>query len=215
MDNATLYELLGYLASILVAIAVMMTSILRLRIINLVGATLFMIYGLLITAYPIALVNFIIVLINIYHLSKLFRITEDFRILDVSPDSAYLKQWLEFYADDIREFYPYFYEQAFDPTQPYLVMFVLRDMLPVGIFIGQDSTEGTLIVKLDYVIRGYQDFKVGDFLYGQKMDVFQSYGIQKIISYPGSQAHEKYLKRMGFNWNFVRSDRRLYELKVA
>jgi hypothetical protein len=215
MNNATFYELLGYFASALVAVSLTMTSILRLRIINLIGAVLFTIYGLLINAYPVALVNFIIVLINLYQLSKLFRIHEDFRILDVSPDSAYLRQWLEFHAENIREFYPYFYEHPFDPTQPYLVMFVLRDMLPVGIFIGQETTDNTMIVKLDYVIQGYRDFKVGAFLYGQRMDVFKARGVQKIISYPGSSAHETYLKRMGFNWNFVLSDRRLYELKVA
>jgi hypothetical protein len=43
---------------------------------------------------------------------------------------------------------------------------------------------------------------------------FKARGIQKIISYPGSKAHETYLKRMGFDWNFVLSDRRLYELTV-
>ena len=215
MDTVTFYEIIGYFASALVAVSLLMTSILHLRIINLIGAVLFTIYGLLIHAYPIALVNFIIVLINCYHLWKLARITEDFRILEVSPNSPYLIQWLEFHVEDIREFYPYFYEQPYDPEQPYMVMFVLRDMLPVGIFIGQDTTDGKLIVKLDYVIPGYRDFKIGDFLFGQKMDVFKARGIQKIISYPGSKAHETYLKRMGFGWNFVRSDRRLYELTVG
>lgn len=40
------YELVGYIASALVAMSMLMTSILRLRIVNLVGSTVFGVYGL-------------------------------------------------------------------------------------------------------------------------------------------------------------------------
>jgi|ERR1051325_4597590 hypothetical protein len=57
MGYLNIYELIGYVASVLVAISLTMTSILRLRIINLTGSACFTLYGLLIGAYPVAIVN--------------------------------------------------------------------------------------------------------------------------------------------------------------
>ncbi len=65
MSLLSVYEIIGYIASALVAISLMMSSILKLRVINLIGAAFFTVYGLLIGAYPVAVVNFIIVLIDI------------------------------------------------------------------------------------------------------------------------------------------------------
>lgn len=64
-------ELVGYLASILIAISLTMTDMFKLRIINSIGCLMFVIYGLNVGAYPVALANAIIIIINIYNLSKL------------------------------------------------------------------------------------------------------------------------------------------------
>ncbi len=73
MDTIHFYEGLGYLASVLVALSMTMRSLLKLRVINLIGAILFAIYGLVIGALPVAALNFFIVLVNIYYLHQLFR----------------------------------------------------------------------------------------------------------------------------------------------
>lgn len=64
-------EWLGYAASLLVVMSLLMRDIKRLRYINLVGSILFVIYGILIAAYPVAVMNFVATLINLYHLRKL------------------------------------------------------------------------------------------------------------------------------------------------
>ena len=64
-------EWIGYAASITVVISLTMTAIVKLRIINSIGCLLFVIYGLYVKAYPVALANAIIVLINMYNLYKL------------------------------------------------------------------------------------------------------------------------------------------------
>ncbi|MCL1145594.1 hypothetical protein L2747_06165 [Shewanella marinintestina] len=74
MDNATIWEWVGYLASVVVAISLMMSNIKKLRWWNLVGAALFVAYGLAIDAIPVALVNFFIVLIDAYYLVKLYQV---------------------------------------------------------------------------------------------------------------------------------------------
>ena len=70
MDSSMIYEIIGYSASALVAISLMMRSIVKLRVINLIGAALFTLYGLLIGAYPVAVLNFTIVLIDLYYLRE-------------------------------------------------------------------------------------------------------------------------------------------------
>ncbi len=47
-----------------------MKSINKLRIINTIGAACFVIYSLIIKAYPVALINFFIICINIYQLTR-------------------------------------------------------------------------------------------------------------------------------------------------
>jgi hypothetical protein len=96
MDSHFLYELIGYLASILVAVSLTMRSILRLRLINLLGSAFFTVYGLLITAYPVAVLNGLIVGINLYYLYVMKRAKNYFTILETHHDAAYLRMFLRY-----------------------------------------------------------------------------------------------------------------------
>ena len=73
MLNVAPIEYLGYLASVFIVISLMMTSIVQLRVLNSIGCILFVIYGVTVNAYPVAISNFLIVLINMYNLYKLSR----------------------------------------------------------------------------------------------------------------------------------------------
>ena len=64
-------EWIGYSASALIVISLIMTSVVKLRVLNTAGCVLFVVYGFIIGAYPIAISNLMIVLINLYHLYKL------------------------------------------------------------------------------------------------------------------------------------------------
>lgn len=71
MFSVNFVEWIGYGASILIVISLMMTSIIKLRIINSIGCFLFVIYGMYVKAYPVAISNAVIILINIYNLYNL------------------------------------------------------------------------------------------------------------------------------------------------
>ncbi|MGC6324671.1 hypothetical protein ACMXY9_10205 [Pasteurella multocida] len=64
-------ELLGYAAGLLVAISFLFKNIIFIRVINGIGAILFVIYALRIGAYPVAGLNAFLVLIHIYQLWRL------------------------------------------------------------------------------------------------------------------------------------------------
>lgn len=62
---------IGYLASILLMISFTLKKIKALRIVNTIGCSFFVIYGLMLsTAWPIVITNSFIVLVNFYHLLK-------------------------------------------------------------------------------------------------------------------------------------------------
>ena len=61
MDGKILLELVGYVGSGLVIVSMLMTSVARLRVINMIGSAIFTVYALLIHSYPTALMNLFLV----------------------------------------------------------------------------------------------------------------------------------------------------------
>lgn len=187
-------ELIGYLGSILVAISLMMKSLLRLRIINLIGALFFTLYGLLLGAYPVAFLNGMIVCIDLYYLVQMWRQKDFFTFLEVSPNGRYLNAFLDFYRDDIQNLIPTF---KHNPHDDLLCFFILRNMMPVGLFIAKVQ-EDEAHIQLDYVIPNYRDFQVARFLFDDNAAFFRQRGIRRFVSEGGSPVHRRYLERMEF-----------------
>jgi hypothetical protein len=188
-------ELIGYSGSVLIAISLMMTSLLRLRLINLAGSAAFSIYGLLIGAYPVAALNGFIVMVNAFHLMRIFRTKEYFQLLPLKPDSQYLPYFLNFYAEDIRRILPDF---KFNPSADQLLLFVLRDCSPVGVFIAEQRRDGVLRVILDFVIPRYRDLKIGRFLFVDRAAFFRERGVKEIVISPRTAEFGAYLMKVGF-----------------
>ncbi|MDO9038916.1 MAG: uroporphyrinogen decarboxylase [Lutibacter sp.] len=66
----TITEWVGYAASLALIISFMMKNINTLRIINSIGAVLFVVYGIMLeTSYPIIITNAFILMVNIYYLT--------------------------------------------------------------------------------------------------------------------------------------------------
>lgn len=195
MQPAVIYEVIGYAASLLVAISLMMSSVLKLRVINLVGALFFTAYGLLIHAYPVAAVNFFIVLIDLYYLYQMITPREYFHVLEVHSDSEYLRYFLNYYQKDIRHFQPGF---AFTPAINQVILFVLRDLIPAGLVIGEIHDGDCLYIRLDYAIPGYRDLRIGRFVYQQNAQALRDRGVHKVYTEPGAPDHARYLIQMGF-----------------
>ncbi len=64
-------EILGYAASIMVAISLTMKDIIKLRILNFIGCALFTAYGLMIDSWPVVITNGFIACVNVYFLAKM------------------------------------------------------------------------------------------------------------------------------------------------
>ncbi len=63
-------EIYGYISMIIVIISMLQKNIKRLRILNTISCIMFVIYGFLIGAYPVILLNSIVIGINLFRLIK-------------------------------------------------------------------------------------------------------------------------------------------------
>jgi len=72
MDMNTI-EIMGYAASVMVAISLTMKDIVKLRVLNFIGCTLFAAYGLMIDALPVVATNGFIAVVNVYFLLKMYQ----------------------------------------------------------------------------------------------------------------------------------------------
>ncbi len=188
-------EWIGYVASVIIAISMTMSSIVKFRLINLAGASMFTLYGFLIGALPVALLNLFVVGVDLYYLFGIFSKKELFEVLEVRSDNRYLQRFLKFYHHDIQRFFPEF---DYKPEQNTVSFFVLRDMAVAGLFLAHQENEGVLKVDLDYVIPEYRDFKNGTFVYHRLRQSFVNAGYKQVATHACTPAHKKYLKRMGF-----------------
>ena len=201
MDANTVYTLIGYLGSAFVVTSLAMRSILKLRLIGLAGAITFVIYGYLIGAWPIVWTNVVILLIHAHFLREIRRSDEYFKVLEVRSESNYLRYFLEHFANDIERAWPGF---EYRPEEDTLTLYILRDLVPAGLFVARILDAETLELELDYAIPGYRDFKIGRYLYSR--DTLSERGYRTIVAETSGDRATDYLSKMGFEQESVAGD---------
>lgn len=187
-------ELIGFAASALVAISLMMSNVFWLRVINLVGGAVFTVYGILIHSTPVAVMNAFVVVIDAYYLSQSFR-KDYFKGMEVAADDYYTRKFLSFYHKEILKFIPEFSGEISAQAH---VFFILRNMVPAGLLITEERDDGNLWITLDFAIPAYRDFKLGQFIYGHQAEIFDASRYQSVLCEAKTRSHQRYLERMGF-----------------
>ena len=188
-------ELFGYIASAIIVLSLTMTSLLRLRIIGLLGASMFATYGVLVSAWPVVATNGVIIGLHAFFLWRAWTDDEYFTLLRVRPDSYYLLEFLDFHRNEICSFQPDF---EYEPADDHFTLFILRDMVPAGLFIARRDEGTTMKVQLDYVIARFRDLKAARFLFHANREVFSSQGVDLLQATAKTDAHKRYLERVGF-----------------
>ena len=70
MFGIPVIEWVGYISSVIIIASLLMQDIFKLRIVNTIGCVIFAFYGFMVHAYPVAVMNVIMVIINIWFLIK-------------------------------------------------------------------------------------------------------------------------------------------------
>lgn len=190
-----IYEILGYVASVIVAVSLMMSSIVKLRWWNLLGAALFSLYGFLIGALPVGFLNLFIAIADVYYLYKIYSTADAFEMIHLEGDME--MGWFSIFLNECRgeidKLFP-----SFRVTEGMSTVIILRNMIPVSVFSGRIVEDGVFYADIDYVLPQYRDFKTGIFLYGDKHGFFEDHKITKVITESHDSMHSRYLERMGF-----------------
>ena len=196
--NISVFEWIGYTASVIIAISMAMSSIVKFRIINLVGASLFATYGFIIGAFPVGILNSLIVCVDVYYIYDIFSKKEVFEILEVRNDNRYLIRFISFHHRDIQKFFSGF---DYKPELNTVSFLILRNMAVAGVFLAHRVDGHILKVGLDYVIPEYRDFKNGKFVYNNLSHKFIECGFTMALAHKSSEKHDSYLKKLGFTEN--------------
>ena len=190
MSISTIFELIGYLGSALVIVSMLMTSVVKLRIINTVGSVIFAVYALLIHSYPTAAMQVALIIINVVNLCKLLNTKKEYSVVKLTGADSFPKYFLEQNGDDIKKIFPDFSQLKSDDS----VYLICCHSDCAGILVGTPAPENTLNVSLDYTTPAYRDTSVGKFLYNK----LKEDNIQKLTAQTSIELHEKYLIKMGF-----------------
>ena len=187
-------ELIGYLASALVAVSLLTSNVLRLRVLNLAGALVFALYAALVRAWPVLTVNLFVACIDLWHIVRLKSRRDVFKLMPVKPEDPLLANFLAYHARGIWQFFPDFDLAAL--TEPRCV-FILRNLLPVGLFVYTEE-KPDVRVRLDYVSEDYRDLKSARFLFNRPQNPRTFAGFERFTAEGGSKKHEDYLRKVGF-----------------
>ena len=196
-------ELFGYLGSFLVLVSMLMTSVVRLRVINLIGSAIFATYAILIRSYPTALLNGCLVGINLYHLFRLRQATgKTYEIQPLNAGEGFAAWFVQKYQEDIGRFFPSVHPEEANNAEGFAVFF---EDQAAGILLGKRNGSN-FEVLLDYTTPTFRDCSVGEYLYSQ----LPSFGITHLFCMASSPEHNQYMEKMGFS----RQENQIYVKEV-
>jgi hypothetical protein len=187
----------GYLASLLLAIGLLVSNDLKFRWLNTGGNIAFIMYGTVIGAIPIILTNCILLSINLFYLYKIYSRKEHFELLEFNNGGILIERFLSFYKADIANHFPGFKREQLEGNLNFVV---LRDLVIANIFSAKINIDGNADVFINYTVAKYRDYKVGRFIFEKEKDYLLNKGI-KSISYTtvANKRHQKFLDIMGFS----------------
>lgn len=194
-------EGIGYLASLLIVISLAMTSVVRLRMISLLGSLTFVVYGALIGAVPILVANLVIAGLNVWFLRAELGGRRDLGASPIPPDAPFLVFFVRYHLAELQRYQPDFVVPVDGEDLPWTFALLLtRDGLPAGLLLGRRDPDDPrrLEILLDHVLAAYRDSRIGAWLYGPGAKVFRDAGIAQLVSAPGAGTHPGYLESVGF-----------------
>lgn len=177
-------EIVGLVAGLLILIAMLMPGIKKLRMFNLCGGIIMVVYGILIKSLSVTILNSITSFINIYHLIKLSIIKPNYDLIEVSFNDLILINYIKTNKLNIEVF--------------------LNDDHKIYLFLNNSNIKGLYILKEEngkYIIcfkkkNELRNKKEGEFIISKKPKDIIIEGTAK-----NNFLNKKYYKNLGFTVN--------------
>ena len=191
MNAKMALEIFGYIGSALVVISMLMSSIVKLRIINTIGSVISFVYALFCGAMPLALMNICLIIINLYGLYKLLRSKKTYELVKGTGEESLVTHFMDRYSDDIQKFFPDFRKEEAAGKMAYITC---CEDEPAGLMLG-DVKDKTFDILFDYSTPKYRDSSVAKYLY----EKLEEEDISELrFAREASTPHMLFMKRMGF-----------------
>ncbi|MGV1005043.1 MAG: hypothetical protein ACOYEV_09820 [Candidatus Nanopelagicales bacterium] len=194
-----LWDILGWVSSVLVVISLMLPRVLHFRLVNLIGSILATVVNTVLEIWPFAAMNGAIAIINVYWLWKLNRertVPGTYEVVEVGMDDNYLRHFLAQQAPQITATHPQFRAPAV-PTSDHEAFLVTREAETVGVVIVKNAGGGTGQIVLDYVTERFRDFTPGMFVY-RDSGIFAKLGYARLELADQVAVNEAFYRKAGF-----------------
>lgn len=202
----------GYLATLLLAIGLVVNNDIKFRWLNTAGNIAFIIYGIFLQAMPVILTNVILLSINLYFLIRIYNRKEHFELLEFSNGGILIDRFLSFYKTGITGDFPDFKREQLEGSINFVV---LRNLVIANIFSARVDEDGNAEIIINYTVPKYRDYKVGPFIFEKEKQFLVSKGIKNVICKTvTSRRYEKFLRLTGFTRQ-VRDDKECFVRKLT
>ena len=193
MTSRTIFEIIGYVGSALVLLSFLMSSVLKLRIINSLGSLASLIYGLLVHTYPTVIMNAALLIINIVFIIKMSKSNDEriYHVHTAGPEENFLSYFIASHLTDINTFFPGF---EFPSDKYNYADIVYYKDTAIGVVVGIINDDKTLDIYLDYTGPEYRDFSAGKQVYRKYHEI----GLKKVTFKANPEKSVAYLEKMGF-----------------
>lgn len=180
----------GYVGTALVLTSMLMTSVMKLRILNTIGSVISGLYAVYTGTWPVVILNLGLVIINVVQMIRLIKTKVAFRHVQAGAQDTLLNLFLDANKAEIEKYIPGYHYVPGENTQVHMVF---EGMEAVGVLIGTAEGE-TFHAELDYVTPKYRDCSIAHFLFGE----LKESGFATISQNGGADLHKQYLEKMGF-----------------
>ena len=181
-------ELFGYIGTALVILSMIMTSVVKLRVFNICGSVISLTYAILSIAFPVAVLNLVLIVINTMQLIHHYRAKRSLRYVMVDKDDGFLALIIEHYNSDLYDFFP---NAKFEGD----IFIVFSGVTVVGVLAGTQNGN-TMDIHVDYAAPGYRNYSIASFLF----PILKSRGVDGVCTdKAANNSHRRYLKGIGFH----------------
>jgi len=195
-------QILGYAASLIVFISLMMKSLAKLRVLNAAGSLLFVVFALATDSLPTAFLNLGIVVIDVFYFIRMTRVKDNFEIMTVQKDNEIVRR---FYRTNKKELDALFGEASFVKSEKIALFFRNDDIAGLlaysSVVLPQSDSsvpESAAEILIDFVVPKYRDFAVGRHFFVKDVSFWKEQGYTCLLSNVPDKRHIPYLERLGF-----------------
>ena len=184
-------EIVGYIGSFLVVISMLMSSIIKLRVINTVGSVISGVYAVICGALPLALMNLCLIIINVVNLVKLLGAKMPYELVEGDTRDSLVRYFLDYYRDDIKAFFPAFAGTDAGVNSAFITC---CQGTPIGLLLG--NRQGDIVdFVVDYTTPAYRDCSAGKYLH----QALPEAGVHSLrFTQTLTDQHRTYLEKMGY-----------------